>query len=317
MSQSKSTANGITEGVIWKQLLSFFFPILLGSFLQQLYNTVDAVIVGQFVGKEALAAVGGSTNYLISLLVTFFVGLSSGATVIISQFFGAKKPEETSQAVHTAAAVALSGGALFMAVGLIISPFALEALGTPEDVMPHALIYMQIYFAGMIFNFTYNIGAGVLRAVGDSRNPLYFLIVCVVVNLILDLLFVAVLDMGVMGAALATILAQAISAALVVRSLMRTTDIYHLYPRKIRFHKSIFFDIIKIGFPAGLQSVMYNVSNLVVQACVNGFGTDIMASWTAFSKVDAMFYVVMGAYGVAVTTFSGQNFGAAKYHRIR
>ena len=180
-------ANGITEGVIWKQLLAFFFPIVLGTFFQQLYNTVDAVVVGNFVGKEALAAVGGATGTLINLLVGFFVGVSSGATVVISQFYGAKRVQETSKAVHTAAALSIAGGIGMTIIGMAASPFALAAMGTPSDIMGFSVTYIEIYFGGVIFSLIYNIGSGILRAVGDSKRPLYYLIVCCMGNLVLDL----------------------------------------------------------------------------------------------------------------------------------
>ena len=317
MQSTRSRINGITEGVIWKQLLIFFFPIMLGTFFQQLYNTVDAVVVGQFVGKEALAAVGGATGTLINLLVGFFVGLSSGATVIISQFYGAYRPAETSEAVHTAMALGLAGGVVFMAIGLLVSPLALTLMGTPADVFDHALSYIRIYFLGMIFNLVYNMGAGILRAVGDSKRPLYFLIFSTLLNVALDFLFVVGLNLGVNGAAIATILCQAVSAGLVVFTLMRSDDVYRVRLREIRFSLPILRDIVRIGLPAGLQSVIYNISNLIVQTTINGFGTDVIAAWTANGKIDGIFWMIMGAFGTATTTFSGQNFGAQKYDRIR
>lgn len=317
MQSTRSRINGITEGVIWKQLLIFFFPIMLGTFFQQLYNTVDAVVVGQFVGKEALAAVGGATGTLINLLVGFFVGLSSGATVIISQFYGAYRPAETSEAVHTAMALGLAGGVVFMAIGLLVSPLALTLMGTPADVFDHALSYIRIYFLGMIFNLVYNMGAGILRAVGDSKRPLYFLIFSTLLNVALDFLFVVGLRLGVNGAAIATILCQAVSAGLVVFTLMRSDDVYRVRLREIRFSLPILRDIVRIGLPAGLQSVIYNISNLIVQTTINGFGTDVIAAWTANGKIDGIFWMIMGAFGTATTTFSGQNFGAQKYDRIR
>ena len=309
--------NGITEGVIWKQLLYFFFPILLGTFFQQLYNTIDAVVVGNFVGTRALAAVGGSTATIINLLVGFFVGLSSGATVIISQYYGAGRARETSDAVHTGMALALVGGALFTVVGIVIAPWSLQAMNTPAEIMEDSLIYMRIYFGGLIFSMLYNIGSGILRAVGDSKRPLYFLIVCCLVNLVLDLLFVAVFHWGVMGAALATTISQAVSAVLVVVTLMRSATVYRLVLREMRFHLAILRDMLRIGFPAGMQSVMYSVSNIIVQASINGFGTDAVAAWTAFGKIDGIFWMIMGAFGVSITTFAGQNFGAQKYDRMR
>ena len=309
--------NGITEGVIWKQLLIFFFPIMLGTFFQQLYNTVDAVVVGQFVSKEALAAVGGTTGTLINLLVGFFVGLSSGATVIISQYYGARRPAETSEAVHTAMGLGFAGGVVFMAVGLLLAPAALRLMATPDDIFEPALSYIRIYFLGMVFNLVYNMGAGILRAVGDARHPLYFLIFSTLLNIVLDLLFVVVFHMGVNGAAVATILCQAISAVLVLFTLMRADDVYRVRLRDIRLSMRMMRDIIRIGLPAGLQSVMYNISNIIVQTTINSFGTNIIAAWTANGKVDGIFWMIMGAFGTAATTFSGQNFGAQKYDRIR
>lgn len=309
--------NKITEGVIWKQLLSFFFPILLGTFFQQLYNTVDAIIVGNFVGTQALAAVGGATGTIINLLVGFFVGLSAGATVIISQYYGACRAAETSQAVHTSVALGIAGGLFFMVLGMALSPWALRAMGTPEDVMEYATVYIEIYFGGMVFNLLYNMGSGILRAAGDSRRPLYFLILCTVLNLVLDLLFVPVFHWGVAGAGIATIASQAISAILILVVLMRSEDVYRLHLRDIRMNWYILRNIIQIGLPAGLQSVMYNASNIIIQSTINTFGTNTIAAWTAYGKIDGLFWMIMGAFGTSVTTFSGQNFGAQKYDRIR
>lgn len=309
--------NGITEGVIWQQLLLFFFPILFGTFFQQLYNTVDAIIVGRFVGKEALAAVGGTTGTLINLLVGFFVGLSSGATVIISQYYGAERHERVSQAVHTAMAFSLLCGVALMAVGLVYSPAALTAMGTPEDIMEYALSYIRIYFIGIIANLIYNMGAGILRAVGDSKRPLYYLMASCFTNIILDLLFVVVLKMSVRGAALATILSQLVSALLVLSALMRTKDSYQLIIKKIRLNLHMTGRIVKIGLPAGLQSVMYSVSNVIIQSSVNSMGTDTIAAWTAYSKIDSIYWMIINALGISITTFVGQNFGAGKIDRVK
>lgn len=315
-SQSLQNKNGITEGVIWKQLLSFFFPIVLGTFFQQLYNTVDAVIVGKFVGTEALSAVGGSTAALINLLVGFFVGLSSGASVIISQYYGAGRRQETSDAVHTSMALSIAGGFALTVFGFLCSNWALRIMDTPESIMDQSMLYLRIYFGGMVFQMIYNIGSGILRAVGDSRRPLYFLIVCCIVNLVLDLLFVLVFKWGVMGAALATVLSQAVSAVLVMFSLMRTDEMYHLDLRKIRFHMEPLKGTISIGLPCGMQSVMYSVSNIIIQRVINQFDVDAIAAWTVFGKVDGIYWMIMAAFGVSVTTFAGQNFGAKKYDRI-
>lgn len=314
--EKKIEVNQITEGVIWKQLLIFFFPILFGTFFQQLYNTIDAVIVGKYVGKEALAAVGGTTGTLINLLVGFFVGLSSGASVIISQYYGAKNEEKVREAVHTAMAFSITGGIILMILGMIGAPIALKAMGTPEDIMNYAVVYIRIYFAGIIGNLIYNMGAGILRAIGDSKRPLYFLMTSCVVNIILDILFVVIFRMNVAGAALATILSQLISAILVIVVLMRSKDVYQLILPKIRLHLEMVKRIIQIGFPAGLQSAMYSISNIIIQSSVNALGTDTIAAWTAYSKIDAIFWMIIGAFGISITTFVGQNHGAGKRERV-
>ena len=313
---AETNINQITEGVIWKQLLAFFFPILFGTFFQQLYNTTDAIVVGNFVGKQALAAVGGPASTLINLLVGFFTGLSSGATVVISQFYGAKHKDDVRKAVHTSIALSIAGGAVIMVLGIAFAGVALRAMNTPEDIMGMSLTYMRIYFLGVIPSLIYNMGSGILRAVGDSKRPLYFLIASTLTNIVLDLFFVLVLRMGVAGVAIATSLSQVASAAMVMYALMKTDDMYRLYLREIRFSPSILSAIIRIGLPAGLQSTMYSVSNLIIQASINSFGTDTIAAWTAYSKIDGMFWMIMSAYGVSITTFAGQNFGAGKYDRI-
>ena len=318
-SETKAVRRGraITEGVIWKQLLLFFFPILLGTFFQQLYNTVDAMVVGKAVGKEALSAVGGSTATLINLLVGFFVGLSSGATVIISQFYGGQRDRDVSDAVHTAMAMALLFSAFLTAVGIALAPGMLRMMNTPEDVLPHAVTYMRIYFAGTVASMIYNIGSGILRAIGDSRRPLYFLIVSCLTNIALDLLFVVAFHMGVAGVALATILSQCVAAGLVVLSLSHTHESYCLRLRDIRLHRALLGRIVHIGLPAGLQSVLYSVSNVIIQAAINGFGTDVIAGWTAASKMDNAFWMIINAFGISITTFIGQNFGDRRYDRMR
>ena len=320
MAWSRRTAhetNSITEGVIWKQLLIFFFPILLGTFFQQLYNTADAMIVGKYVGKEALAAVGGATGVLINLLVGFFTGLSSGATVLISQFYGARKNREVSETVHTAIAMSLLGGMLITVLGEIFAPTVLGWMGTPEDIMGYALTYIRIYFGGVVFSLIYNIGSGILRAIGDSRRPLFFLIVACMTNIVLDVILVMGFDMGVAGAALATVLSQGVSAVLVIITLCRSSYSYQLFLKKIRLHPPRLGGILRIGFPAGIQSVMYSLSNVIIQSSVNGFGTDTVAAWTAFGKLDGLFWMTVSAFGVSVTTFAGQNFGARQYDRMK
>lgn len=312
----EKTKNGITEGVIWKQLLLFFFPILIGTFFQQLYNTVDTIIVGQFVGTEALAAVG-TTGTVINLLVGFFVGVASGATVIISQYFGANDRENLSKSVHTSMALAVVGGVVIMVIGIVTARPTMLAMGVPDDIMDDAVLYMNVYYLGIIGNLIYNIGTGVLRAIGDSRMPLYVLIVCCLANVVLDLLFVVVFHWGVFGVAFATILSQLISAVLLMIRLMGTQEAYRVELCKIRFHKDILKNVVRIGLPAGLQSVMYSFSNILIQASINSFGTTAIAAWAAIGKIDGFIWMVMNAFGIAVTTFAGQNFGARQYDRMK
>lgn len=308
--------NGITEGVIWKQLLLFFFPILFGTFFQQFYSTVDTIIVGRWVGKGALAAVG-TTGPLINLLVGFFTGLASGAGVIISQGYGGEDDRRVSRGVHTALALSLVMGAAFTVIGIIISPGILQMMNTPADVMDQSVGYIRVYFAGMIPTLIYNMGTAILRSVGDSRRPLYFLIASSLLNIVLDVVFVVWLQMGVEGAAWGTVLSQVLAAALVVWSLLRSAGrSYGLEPRAIRFYSDSLYDMLRVGLPTGLQSVMYTVSNLIVQAAINEFGTDVMAAWTVYGKLDAIFWMSVSSMGLAITTFAGQNFGAGKYERI-
>lgn len=309
--------NRITEGIIWQQLLLFFFPILFGTFFQQLYNAADAMIVGRFVGKEALSAVGGSTGMLTQMVVGFFVGLSSGASVIISQYYGAKRPEMVGYAVHTSIAFSLAAGIVIMAVGIFLAPAMLKAMDTPADVLGPSVLYLRIYFAGIIGNLLYNMGASILRAVGDSRRPLYILIVSCLTNIALDVVLVVFLQMGVKGAAVATILSQALSAALVIACLMETKDMYRLEWRQVRLDQRMLKRIVQIGFPAGLQSVMYSSSNVIIQSSINSLGTDTVAAWTAYSKIDSVFWMLVSAFGISVTTFVGQNHGAGKPERVR
>ena len=317
MQQTEKPVNQITEGVIWKQLLYFFFPILLGTFFQQLYNTADAMVVGRFVGKEALACVGGSSSQIINLIVGFFIGLSSGATVIIAQYYGGRCEKELQDTLHTAMAFSIIGSVVISILGITLSPMILRMMNTPEYLMKDSLLYLRFYFGGILFVFIYNIGSGILRAVGDSKGPLYFLIFCCFCNIFLDLLLVMVFRMGVMGVALGTLISQALSSLLVLRSLMRTRDIYRLELRKIRLHSAPLSMLLKIGLPAGLQSTMYNLANMVIQAALNSFGTDTMAAWTAFGKVDSFYWMISSAFGVAITTFVGQNYGAGKIDRMK
>ncbi len=309
--------NGITEGVIWKQLLFFFFPILLGTFFQQLYNTADAIIVGKFVGKEALAAVGGTTGTLINLFVNLFVGVSSGTTVTIAQHFGGHNYNDVRRTVHTSILMAVVGGLCMTVLGLLVSRPLLTAMGTPADIMDHALTYLRVYFFGIVAAFLYNIGSGILRAVGDTQRPLYFLMAACLTNIFLDLILVVVFRLGVLGVALATLSSQILAAGLVIFTLMHSNQVYRLFPEELKFTPHVLRSVLKVGIPAGLQSNMYTISNMIIQSAINTFGTNTIAAWTAFGKIDGFFWMILSAYGISVTTFVGQNFGAQKYDRIR
>ena len=309
--------NRILEGSIYKNIMMFFLPIWMGTFFQQLYNTADAGIVGNFVGKQALAAVGGPTGTIINLLIGFFVGLSGGASVVVAKYYGARMGEQSEKALHTAVALSIAGGILLMAVGIPFSPYALKMMGTPADIMDYACTYIRIYFAGSVFNMIYNIGSGILRAMGNSRKPLQFLIVASLVNIVLDIILVAVFKMGVAGVGIATVISQIVSAVLVIGSLKHMRGPISFSWQNLSMEKSMCSEIFTIGIPAGLQSVMYSLSNIIIQSSINSFGTDTVAAWTAYGKLDAVFWMTVSSFGITATTFVSQNFGAGNYDRMR
>lgn len=309
--------NQITEGVIWKQLLLFFFPIVFGTFFQQIYNTADTIVVGRFVGKEALAAVGGSVNQIVNLIVEVFVGLTSGAAVVVSQFFGAQDRKNLDKTVHTSYAFFLAAGVIIGAVGFFLSDAVLKAMNTPAELMADSRTYLHIYFMGIVFNLVYNMGASVLRAMGDSRRPLYVLIVACILNIILDIVLVVAIGMGVRGVAIATVSCQGVSAVLVTGMLMKDHGFFRLEIKKIRFYGVSLKSILRIGIPAGIEAAMYCVANIVIQVFVNRLGTDYVAAWGTFGKIDAVFWMVVNAFSIAITTFVGQNYGAGKTRRMR
>ncbi len=306
----------ITQGVIWKQLLFFFFPILLGTFFQQMYNTVDTIIVGRFVGTQALAAVG-STAALINLINGFFIGLSTGATVLLSQSFGANDRQGVHAALHTGMGLSLVLGVLVTAVGVSAARPVLTLVNTPASCMEDAVLYTRLYFCGSLASMVYNMGSGILRAMGDSRRPTGFLIAACFTNIILDLVCVVGLNMGVAGAAVATVASQVVSALLVIFSLLRLPEDIRLRPSRIRLDGRLLRRILYVGVPAGLQFITFDLSNLLVQSGINSFGDTTVAAWTAYIKTDALTWMISGAFGVSITTFVGQNFGAQKYGRIR
>lgn len=309
--------NQITEGVIWKQLLIFFFPIVIGTFFQQIYNTADSIVVGRFVGKEALAAVGGSVNQIVNLVVEVFVGLTSGASVIVAQFYGAKDKKNLNKTLHTSYAFGIVIGFVVAVVGLLVTNTVLELMKTPQELMADSRLYLHIYFCGMIFNIIYNMGASILRAVGDSRRPLYVLMVTCGLNIVLDILLVVIFQLGVMGVAIATVSCQGISSILVTAMLMKEHPLFQLKLREIRFYRVSLNSVLRIGIPAALEATMYTIANLIIQVFVNELGTDTVAAWGTFAKIDAVYWMVVNAFGISITTFVGQNYGAGKVKRMR
>jgi len=306
----------MTQGPIMKHLIVFAFPLLIGQIFQQLYNTVDSVVVGQFVGKQALAAVG-STGSVINALIGFFSGLSMGAGVVISQCFGAKDKRGVHDAVHTAVMLTFGAAIFCTLLGLIATDPLLRMMSTPEDVFHEASTYLRIYFGGIVGLMVYNIGAGILRAVGDSRRPLYFLIFSACMNVVLDLLFVIVFKMGVAGVAWATVTSQVASAVLILIVLSKTRDDHQLHLSELRVHGHVLIRILKIGLPAAIQTSVVSFSNVFVQAYINAFQSDCMAGWTSYSRLDAFAWLLMMCVGMANTTFVGQNLGAGKIDRVK
>lgn len=306
----------MTEGVIWKQLIAFSIPLLIGNLLQQLYNTVDSIVVGQFIGSEALAAVS-SSNSLINLVIGMFMGIASGASIIISQYYGARLEKKMQLAVHTAISLCFIGGLILIVVGIIFSPLILRLMGTPEEVMVNSVVYFRIFFSGSLFNLTYNVASGLLRAVGDSKRPLYYLCVSSVTNIILDVLFVVYGGWGVEGVATATVISQFISMVLALRALTKSDDIFRLDLRKLTLNKSMVKLIMSQGIPAGLQHSIISLSNVIVQANVNAYGAMAMAGFGSYLKIDGFAQLPMQSFCLAATTFTGQNIGARRRDRVK
>lgn len=316
MSENKIERNEITEGIIWKQLLIFFFPIMLGTLVQQLYTTVDTIIVGRFVGKAALASVGGPAAVLANIVVTFFNGLANGAAVIIAQYYGAKDREKLHTGLHTAYTFSIVVSVIVTTFGTLLTPWLLRVMNTPEDMMQSSTVYLRIYFMGIIFTLIYNMGSAIMRAAGDSRRPLIYLMVCSVMNIVLDMFMVIVLHMGIAGAAIATVISQCVSAVLVTYSLARAYDAMKLRFSQLRMNMSMLGSELRIGIPGALQACAYGITNIIIQSVVNSFGTDTAAGWAAYGKLDMVFWTVASALGTAVTTFAGQNYGAGKIDRV-
>ena len=306
----------MTQGSITKHLINFSLPLLLGNLFQQLYNMVDTWVVGNYVSNEAFSAVG-TVGPVINTLIGFFLGLSSGAGVVISQYYGAGREEKVRQAVHTALMLTLVLGVVFTAAGIAMTPLMLQLMKTPAEVAPEQAAYLRIYFAGVIGLLLYNMGSGILRAVGDSRRPFYFLVVSAVLNTVLDLLFVIKFHMGVEGVAYATIIAQAVSALLTLWVLMRAEGGIRLELRALRLTWSVLRQIVAVGIPAALQMAITAFSNVFVQSYINYFGPDCMSGWTAYTKVDQLVILPVQSISMANTTFVGQNLGVGDTPRAK
>ena len=316
MTKSVSRGPDLLHGPVFSNMTRFFLPIMLGSLLQQLYSMVDAVVLGRLVGKTALAAVGGSDLVIINLVVGFFVGLSSGACVVVSQHYGAGEGDMVRKSVHTAILFSVVIGAVMTALGILMARPVLVLLDPPADTLADSIVYLQWYFAGMIPSMVYNMGAGILRAVGDSKRPLYFLIVCALANTGLDLLFVAVFGLGTAGAAMATSLSQLICAGLVIWVLLRIPGDCRLHVSELRFDSVLLRRMTAIGLPAGLATIMYSVANVIIQKAINLLGTDTAAAWSIYWKLDGFYWPISNAIGIAVMTYVGQNFGAGDRERV-
>lgn len=316
MSQTKASATLLTEGPIGRKILAFAFPLFLGNLFQQLYNTADSLIVGNFIGSDALAAVSSSGS-LIFLLVGFFNGIAVGAGVVIARYFGARDKKRMSLAVHTTVALGIVSGIALTAVGILFTPLILKLMGTPADVLPASVTYFRIYFCGSLAFVLYNIFVGILQSVGDSKHPLYYLILSSVVNVALDLLFVAVLHLGVGSAALATVISQFLSAILCFVRLTRTQEEYRIQINKIRFDPGLLRQVIGNGLPTGLQNSIIAFANVVVQSNINAFGKMAVAGCGSYSKIEGFGFLPINCFVMALTTFISQNLGAQKYDRAK
>ena len=306
----------MTSGNVYGLLIRFAVPLLLGNLFQQLYNTVDTWVVGNYVGKEAFSAVG-TVSPIINMLIGTFLGLSVGAGVVISQYYGARQEDKVSETVHTALVMTAILGVLFTFIGVLMTPPMLRLMKTPAEVFPEAQRYLTIYFSGIFGLLLYNMGAGILRAVGDSQRPFYFLVLSTTLNIGLDLLFVIVFHMGVAGVAYATIIAQGLSAVLVLLLLMRAKNCVRVSLRALKLHMDPLKKIVKVGVPAALQRAITSFSNVFVQSYINYFGADVMGGWTAYTKVDAFLFLPMLSVASGATTFVGQNLGVNNVERAR
>ena len=308
--------DSLTEGPIWKGMLLFALPVFLGNVFQQLYNAFDAWCVGNYIGDEALAAVSSSGS-LIFMMVSFFNGVAMGAGVVIARAFGARQYQSMGKAIHTAIAFGLVAGLLLTVVGVALTPLILQWMGTPEEVLPQSILYFRYYFCGAVFTVMYNIFVGILHAVGDSRHPLYYLIFSTFVNIVLDMLFVAVLGWGVGSAAIATTISQGISALLCLLHMLRVDAPYRVSIQQIHFDRKSFVDIIKFGLPSGVQNSVIALANVVVQSNINSFGKSAMAGCGSYSKLEGFAFLPVTCFTQALSTFVGQNLGAGRHDRVK
>ncbi len=309
--------NLLTEGNIVKKLLQFCIPIMIGTLFQQLYNTVDVLIVGNFVGSDAIASVGGSSGIIINMVINMFVGIASGVTVVISRSFGGRKYKEMKEEINMAVMMAVVGGLLFTLLGILFADNMLALLDTPAEIMESSSNYLKIYFAGITFTVLFNVCSAILRAMGDTKRPLYYLMVCCGVNVLMDVVLVIVFDFGVSGVAIATVISQGISAMLSLRALMKLDEEYRFELHNISFNGKALSSMLWIGCPAAFQSLMNSLSGMVMTAAVNQLGTVAVAGNTTYSKMDNIFWLVSSAFGVAIATFVSQNLGTGKYDRAK
>ena len=307
----------LTTGVVWKRLVVFFLPMAAGTCIQQLYNAVDGLIVGRFVGTLALAAVGGSSSQIINLLIGFFVAVTAGASVVIAQVYGAGKAEDVHLAAGNAIAIFALLGIVLAGLGMLLSPWMLRLLGTPEDTMQLSVLYLRIYFTGVPFVLVLNMESNMLRAVGDSVSPFIYMVSGCIANIILDVVFVIFCGWGVAGVAVATVMAQILNMGLLTRKLLLTDAPYRLSFRELKLHGVYLANMLRLGIPSGIQNTMYGLSNMIIQIGVNSLGTVVVASWAMTSKVDGIFWAVSNALGAAITSFVGQNLGAGRQDRVK
>lgn len=312
----KSYEMDMCSGPVLGKILIYSFPLMLSGILQLLFNAADVIVVGRYAGSQSLAAVG-STGALINLLINVFIGLSVGVNVLVAQYYGAKREQDVNETVHTAVAISLLSGVFLVALGLLVTRPLLELMGTPDDVIDKSAIYMKIYFAGMPATMLYNFGAALLRAIGDTRRPLYYLFTAGVVNVVLNLFFVIVCKLDVAGVAIATVISQVISALLVVRCLMREQGGVHLELRQLHIWSARLKQILQVGLPAGFQGVLFALSNVVIQSSVNSFQETVVAGNAASANIESFVYAAMNAFYQANISFSSQNYGAGQYDRLR